>query len=215
MLGFIGEITSELQQKHSDLTNGVSQFTGMEPLNNNSVGGFALSAERQVYPPGTAPITDITAPQSEGAEALSPTGSVWSETRATYEEQLLAHFLSGEPPPTVFGPVNMEWKYITQAILAQSHDFSPLLNAIYCFADVHKSLLDGRRWKLAPTYHRLAGEEIQSCILGDVSEDVLKRVLTAVFLLMVSEVCRIRFTLLYTNSKLTSIDVVPSGTLPI
>ena len=50
-------------------------------------------------------------------------------------------------------------------------------------------MLDGKRWKLAPTYHRLASEEIQSCILGEVPESKLKRLFTAVFLLMVSEVC--------------------------
>lgn len=186
MLGFIGEITSELQQKHSDLTNGVSQFTGLEPM--NAVNGFALSADRQVFPPGTSGIA--TASRSEGAESISPTSSsVWLDTRATYEEQLLVHFLGCEPPPTIFGPVNMEWKHVKPAILAQSREFSPLVNAIYCFSDVHKSMLDGSRWKLAPNYHRLASEEVQSCILGDVSEDVLKRVFTTIFLLMLSEVC--------------------------
>lgn len=193
MLGFIGEITSELQQKHSDLTNGVSEFNGLEPqllMGMNGADAFALGPERPVDFNSTIAMGDITSTTpNEGSQSESPTSSVWSETRAMYEEQLLVYFMGSEPPPTIFGPVNMEWTHVKPAILAQSRDFRPLLNAIYCFSDIRKSMLDGKRWKLAPTYHRLASEEIQSCILGEVPESKLKRLFTAVFLLMVSEVC--------------------------
>ena len=128
-----------------------------------------------------------------GKLAATPETPMSSGTsaQATYEEQLLVHFARIKAPPTIFGPVDVEWTYVRPVLLAQSLEFTPLLNAIYCYADVHKAMVEGTRWKLAPTYYRLASSEIQERILGDVNEWTLKRVFTAVFLLMLSEVCSI------------------------
>lgn len=187
MLGFIGEITSELQQKRADLTNGVSDFVSPDsPITLNSVDGFTPSVKSQMSVESGASLpADIPA----HLEPDRPAGGAWSDMRATHEEQLSMHFLDSEPPPTIFGPVSLEWKYVKPAMVALSRDFRPLLNAICCYSDIHKSRMDGKRLKLAPTYYRLASSEIQSCILGDVTESTLKRVFTTVFLLMLSEVC--------------------------
>lgn len=194
MLGFIGEITSELGQKQMDLTNGISDF--ISPTASPSIvttnGGGGLS-ERGQQTPGISPSVGNGIPTNQIAienlaDTSEPTPS-GTQTQGTYEEQLLGHFLSIKSPPTIFGPVDVEWTYVRPVLLAQSLEFNPLLNAIYCYADVHKAMVEGKRWKLAPTYYRLASSEIQERILGDVNEWTLKRVFTAVFLLMLSEVC--------------------------
>lgn len=197
MLGFIGEITSELQQKRADLTNGVSDFVSSDsPITLNSVDGFTPSVKSQMSVESGASLPgEIPA----HLEPDRPAGGAWSEMRATYEEQLSMHFLDSEPPPTIFGPVCLEWKYVKPAMVSLSRDFRPLLNAIYCYSDIHKSMIDGKRWKLAPTYYRLASAEIQSCILGDVAESTLKKVFTTVFLLMLSEVCSCRLLVTAAN----------------
>ncbi|RMJ24778.1 C6 finger domain protein [Aspergillus sp. HF37] len=186
MLGFIGEITSELQQKHSDLTNGASEFASLNSsITLSGVHSFVPSAGPQINVEPAAPLPGDVVPGHPDSDR--PAGGAWSEMRATYEEQLSMHFLGSEPPPTIFGPVGLQWKYVKPAMLALSRDFSPLLNAIYCYSDIHKSMLDGKRWKLASMYYRFASSEIESCILGDVAESTLKRVFTTVFLLMLSE----------------------------
>lgn len=176
MLGFIGEITSELGQKQMDLTNGISDFIGptTSPAMDNDTNGTASKQQT----PGISPPIQI--PSEKGPE----TAELSREAQATYEEQLLVGI---EAPPTIFGPVNVEWKYVWPALLTRSLDFNPLVNAIYCYADVHKAMMEGKRWKLAPTYYRQASSEIQECILGDVEEATLKKVFSAVFLLMLSE----------------------------
>lgn len=194
MLGFIGEITSELQRKHTDLTIGMSGDAGTTSPSTmlNGVDGLALNNERQMdFGSGTPPMgLDATSIAHGGrVKSETPSCSGWSETKETYEEQLLVHFQSVEPPPTIFAPVNLEWKYVRPAILAQSRDFSPLLNAIYCFSDIHKSIAEQKPWNLAPTYHRIASAEVQSCTLGEMSDDTLKKVYSTLFLLMLSEVC--------------------------
>lgn len=191
MLGFIGEITSELQQKHSDLTNGVSEFTNpSSSITLNGVDAFAGPPSEPQMRVEQAPSPAL--PPDMGQHSLEPErppSGAWSEMRAVYEEQLSVDFLDSQPPPTIFGPVGLEWKYVKPAILALSRDFNPLLNAIYCYSDIHKSMMYGKKWKLAPTYYRLASSEIQSCILDEVAESTLKRVFVTVFMLMLSEVC--------------------------
>lgn len=175
MLGFIGEITSELGQKQLNILNGVSDF--VSPT-------LASPGEQQISINDEAPTEPIDGIHSETPEVSASENG----TQAAYEEQLLMYFLEIESLPTIFGPVNMEWKYARSALLSQSLDSHPLLNAVYCYADVHKTILGGKRWRLAPTYHRRASLSIQECILGDVDESTLKRVFAAVFLLMLSEV---------------------------
>lgn len=175
MLGFIGEITSELGQKQLNILNGVSDF--VSPT-------LASPDEQQTSINDGVPTETIDGIHSETPEVMVSENG----THTTYEEQLLMHFLEIESLPTIFGTVNMEWKYARPALLSQSLDSSPPLNAVYCYADVHKAIMEGKRWRLAPTYHRRASLGIQECILGDVDESTLKRVFAAVFLLMLSEV---------------------------
>ncbi|OJJ37342.1 hypothetical protein ASPWEDRAFT_449388 [Aspergillus wentii DTO 134E9] len=196
MLGFIGEITSELQQKHLDLTNGVSDLRNPTPPAVTIAHGHgpafnnqrqqALGPERSPLQNGLSAIAGSDH-HSERFDSEPPVSSPWPEPRATYEEQLVMHFLDIESPPTIFGPVNMEWKYVRPEIVANSRGFDSLLSAIYCYADIHKAMMEGERWKLAPMYHRLASSKIQSCISGDVDDFTLKRVFATVFLLMLSE----------------------------
>jgi hypothetical protein len=115
---------------------------------------------------------------------------MWPETGAVYEEHLLAYFINSEPPSTIFGPVNLEWKYVREVIVAQSRDFRPLRNSIYCFAEVHKAIKEGSQHNSASTYHQQASLEGQSYIFGLVDEPTLVKVFTTVFLLMLSEVCK-------------------------
>ena len=198
MLGFIGEITSELGQKQMDLTNGISDF--ISPTTPPSIATTSGGGGPGQHTPRTSPsvghgaTTNHIAMEEFAATPETPTSSGIS-AQATYEEQLLGHFARTKAPPTIFGPVDVEWTYVRPVFLAQSLESSPLLNAIYCYADVHKAMLEGTRWKLAPTYYRLASSEIQERILGDVNEWTLKRVFTAVFLLMLSEVCSVHLVL--------------------
>lgn len=194
MLGFIGEITSELGQKQMDLTNGISDF--ISPMTSPSIVTTNGGGGPGQHTPVTSPSVGNGATTNETAvEKLAETSEMPSGIQ-TYEEQLLGYFARIKAPPTIFGPVNVEWTYVRPVLLAQSLEFNPLLNAIYCYADVHKAMLEGTRWKLAPTYYRLASSEIQERILGDVNERTLKRVFTAVFLLMLSEVCSVYCVLL-------------------
>jgi hypothetical protein len=194
MLGFIGEITSDLEQKHLDLTNGASVF---------SLGGEALApsdveaADQMERQPGwgagmlsveTAPDSS-ECPSEEVEHTLPVEGGVWSERRVVYEEQLLACFVEIDSPPTIFGSISLEWNYVRGVIVSHSRDTTCLLNALYCYSDIHKAMREGKRWRLAPMYHQQASSEIQSYLLEDVDEVLLKRIFTSVFLLMLSEVC--------------------------
>ncbi|KAB8225384.1 hypothetical protein BDV33DRAFT_187581 [Aspergillus novoparasiticus] len=138
MLGFIGEITSDFEQKHLDLTNGVSAFTltseALSPTTPGHVGDMSVET-----------LPSPTDSQSEGVpNVLSGDRTIWPETRKTYEEQLVSHFAEIDPPPTTFGSIALEWND--------------------------------------------ASSEIQSCVTESMDDSLLKRALTAVFLLMLSEV---------------------------
>ncbi|KAJ6005992.1 hypothetical protein N7451_003936 [Penicillium sp. IBT 35674x] len=195
MLSFMGGITSELEQKHLDLTSGLA--------------GFASSPTPQTLPTGAGGNTGEEGQFADRPSTLSPdaqslladgmsigsasdaatTRGSWSDPGTTsYEEQLLQHFLASDPPAGLFAPVSMEWKYVRPAVLAYGRDFSPLLNALYCYADIHKAATEGgKRWRWAPTYYRVASSEIQACLLGDVSEPTLIKIFATVFFLMLSE----------------------------
>ncbi|GAB1196888.1 hypothetical protein APSETT444_006167 [Aspergillus pseudonomiae] len=122
MLSFIGEITSDFEQKHLDLTNGVSEFT-------------------------------LT------SDALSPTtlGNVGG-----------SNYIVQQPTWTVDTSVGT---------LPSPSD-----------SQSDGSMEEGKRWRVAPVYHRQSSSEIQSCITESMDDSLLKKALTAVFLLMLSEV---------------------------
>ncbi|KAL2830053.1 hypothetical protein BDW59DRAFT_141682 [Aspergillus cavernicola] len=177
MLGFIGEITSDFQQKHLDLTNGgvvVPSATALAEVD----GGLFHDERQMTWGPGEVGGLGIL-PELDSPRRLTG-GEVW-------EEQLLEHFRESEAPPTIFGPVDLEWRYARDDMVAQSGDYRALLLAIYCYSDIHKAWVEGRQWRLGPTYHAQASSEIQNCLLGEVSESVLKRMFTSVLLLMLAE----------------------------
>jgi hypothetical protein len=195
MLGFMGGITSELEQKHLNLTSGLEAFTGSPSqamtdefaMNGAGESQFGTEQRSSFSPDGSSPLTDGA---SIGDVSDAATRRSWSDPGTTsYEDQLLQHFLSIDPPAVIFGPINMEWKYVRPSVLDHSRDFSPLLNAIYCYSDVHKAVTEGKQWRWAPTYFRVASSEIHASLLGDVSEATLLKVFAAVFFLMLSEVC--------------------------
>ncbi|KAL2849065.1 hypothetical protein BJX68DRAFT_98686 [Aspergillus pseudodeflectus] len=176
MLGFIGEITSDFQQKHLDLTKRSAIGPAMASLD----GGIFQDERQMAWRPdmvdmGALPETEMRSPQ----QILSG-GEIW-------EEQLLEYFRESEPPPTIFGPVDLEWGYVRDIMLAQSDDCQALLLAIYCYSDMHKSWIDETQWKFGPGYHAQASEKIQACLLGEMGESLLKRVFASVLLLMLAE----------------------------
>ncbi|KAG2416372.1 hypothetical protein HFD88_007587 [Aspergillus terreus] len=203
MLGFIGEITSDFEQKHLDLTNGTSDFPPTtsgpmtSPISHGVPVGIGLPESQIWTTAGTPSVAEVSL-ASEGpnegvgadpaATEPPPVDSgIWPETRASYEEHLVTQFLESEAPPTIFGPIDLEWPFVRGIIVAQSQDCNALRSSLYCYADLQQARAEGKRWKLAPTYHQHASAEIQTCLLGDVAEPVLKRIFTAVFLLMLSE----------------------------
>ncbi|KAJ5370714.1 uncharacterized protein N7496_006806 [Penicillium cataractarum] len=195
MLGFMGGITSELEQKHLDLTSGLAAFTTSQPP--QSLAGIAGTASEEgqlvgerrspLSPDGSASLVDGVSIGS-ASDAATTRGSWPDPGSTTYEEQLLQHFLVIDPPAAIFGPVAMEWKYVRPSILAHARDYGPLLNALYCYSDIHKAMMEGKRWRWAPTYYRVASSEIQACLLGDVTDTMLAKVFATVFFLMLSEV---------------------------
>ncbi|KAJ5697525.1 hypothetical protein N7488_011209 [Penicillium malachiteum] len=196
MLGFMGGITSELEQKHLDLTSGLAGFTGSPASQTIAIGtGESHTEDGQIHAERTSPLSpDASSSMVDGmsigsASDVGTTRGSWSDPGTTsYEEQLLQHFLVADPPAGVFAPVSMEWKYVRPAVLAYGRDFSPLLNALYCYSDIHKTVTTGgKRWRWAPSYYRVASAEIQACLLGDVNESTLVKVFAAVFFLMLSE----------------------------
>ncbi|KAJ5653908.1 hypothetical protein N7490_000911 [Penicillium lividum] len=194
MLGFMGGITSEFEQKHIDLTSGLAAFASSPPqplpADAGSVteeGQFSGTRPSTLSPGAQSSLADGTSVGS-ASDAATTRGS-WSDPGTTsYEEQLLQHFLGSDPPAGLFAPVAMEWKYVRPAVLAYGRDFSPLLNALYCYSDIHKAVTEGgKRWRWAPTYYRVASSEIQTCLLGEVTEPTLIKIFATIFFLMLSE----------------------------
>ncbi|KAH8427227.1 Zn(II)2Cys6 transcription factor [Aspergillus melleus] len=177
MLGFIGEINSDLEQKHLDLTNGLSEF----PLAVD-IPSFVQAENR--------PIEDIPTVDSGYSDAGQNDLSIdmgRPETNATYQDQLIAYFLNSEAPPTIFGPVGLDWGYIRGVIASLSRECSVLLNSIYCYSDIHKAVKEGKGWRMASRFHQQASSEIQMYIQEPLNVSKLKRIFTAVFLLMMAE----------------------------
>ncbi|KAL5343135.1 fungal-specific transcription factor domain-containing protein [Aspergillus crustosus] len=173
MLGFIGEITSDFQQKHLDLTNGGIIASSSIP----ELDGGIFSDERQMdWGSGM-----------DDYEILPESNSRASTGEDIWEEQLLEHFRESVPPPTIFAPVDMEWKYVRSIMLAQSDGCRALLLAIYCYSDIHKAWIEGTQWRMGPAYQAQASSEIQESLSGEVSESVLKTTFTSVLLLMLAE----------------------------
>lgn len=207
MLGFMGGITSELEQKHLDLTSGLAaSFTAsptpqslpanISPNRNGDERSFTADRQTPLSPDAPSSLID-------SMDSPSDTRGSWSDPgAASYEDQMLQHFLTIDPPAAIFGPVAMEWKYVRPAILANARDFSPLINAVYCYSDIHRAMLEGKPWHWAPTYYRVASSEMQACLLGEVNESTLVKVFAAVFLLMLSEVWCLAF-----SRRLNSTDI--------
>lgn len=189
MLGFMGGITSELEQKHLDLTSGLAAAFTASPSSQTIPAGIASNGVEE-----TALAVDRHTPLSPASvsDAATTRGS-WSDAGTSYEDQLLQQFLVMDPPAAIFAPVAMEWKYVRPAIVAHAREFSPLLNAVYCYVDIHTAMAEGKRWRWAPTYYRVSSSEMQACLLGEVAESTLVKVFAAVFLLMLSEVSSLCF----------------------
>ncbi|KAL4994355.1 hypothetical protein BDV10DRAFT_152340 [Aspergillus recurvatus] len=185
MLGFIGEITSDFQQKHLDLTNGETIVASLAAMQEIDGGHFhdqrqvTWGAEEEIGDSGIGVLPDSNSPRRASEE-------VW-------EERLLQHFCESEAPPTMFAPVDLEWRYVKDAIFAESTRSAPgcraLLLSVYCYSDIHMAWTDGAQPRLGPSYHEQASSEIYACLLGDPHEALLKRVFTSVLLLMLAEVC--------------------------
>lgn len=179
MLGFIGEINSDLEQKHLDLSNGLSEFPLADdvpsPVEHESRLVEDISTVDSGY--SDVPPNDILAD-----------AGICSETRATYEKQLLKYFLESEAPPTIFGSVVLEWEYVRELIASLSTQCNALLNSIYCYTDIRVAGKEGKRWRIAPAYHQQANSTIQSHLKETMDSSALKRIFTAVFLLMIAEV---------------------------
>jgi hypothetical protein len=203
MLGFMGGITSELEQKHLDLTTGLAATFTASPA--QSLPGIVPMDETHFdrRTPLSPDAVSVLLEGSIGSSDVATTHGSWSDSGgSSYEDQLLQYFVRIGPPAALFAPVSMEWKYVRPALLAHARDFSPLQNALFCYADVHKAMVEGKRWHWAPTYYRVSGAEIQACLRGEVSESTLVKIFGAVFLLMISEVCWLD---LWTRSGLISI----------
>lgn len=197
MLGFMGGITSELEQKHLDLTTGSLMTFTASPASQSlpatltpgvDEGNFSADRRAPLTPDTPSASIDRTSTGS-GSEGSTTWRSLSDAGGTSYEDQLLQHFLTIDPPAAFFAPINIEWKYMRPALLAHARDSSPLLNAVYCYADVHKAMMEGKRWRWAPAFYRVSSSEIQACIHGEVTDSTLIKVLGAVFLLMLSEVC--------------------------
>ncbi|KAJ6144876.1 hypothetical protein N7470_008771 [Penicillium chermesinum] len=195
MLKFMGGITADLEQKHVDLTSGLANFhTSATPQSVPAVVPNTNVEEDQLARGTRSPFSsDAPSSVADGGSAGSTSDATtlrrsWSGSgNGSYEDQLLQYFLAIDPPAGIFAPVTMEWKYVVPTVLAYARTFSPLLNAIYCYADIHKSVAEGKRWRWAPTYHQVSSSEIQKYLLGDVAEPRLIKIFATVFFLMLSE----------------------------
>ncbi|RDW63094.1 uncharacterized protein DSM5745_10205 [Aspergillus mulundensis] len=190
MLGFIGEITSDFQQKHLDLTNGESIVPSNRPMAIPvpEVDGSFHDARQTPWDPGRVDVNTCNTGIIPDPDSVSPQ----STTEESWEDRLLQHFRLSDAPPTIFAPVDLEWRYVRDAILTESSRSAPgcraLLLAVYCYSDTHMAWVEGTQPKLGPSYHAQASSEIQACLLEeDVSESLLKRVFASVLLLMLAE----------------------------
>ncbi|KAL1853395.1 hypothetical protein Plec18170_005392 [Paecilomyces lecythidis] len=193
---FIGGITLELEQKQQGLSD--------EALNQGAIPS-TLTFPQEVFGSGGESYTSSTANvpslvsdtrrdssptpvnASPCAEVIDRPIEIWSSAKAEYEEHLVQHFESVESLPAIFVPLDAEWKFARPAILALAREFSPLMNAVYCFSEVHKSRQDEISWRWAPSYYGNASADVQSRIMDDIDGSSLRKIFAAVFLLMLSE----------------------------
>lgn len=194
MIGFMGGITSDLEQKHLDLTSELTAFDNGPTPQSLQAGVAANSTEEApLVEEGRSTMSpDASSSLADGMSIGSASDGVINRNGefdpGTWEEQLTRHYMTIPPPATIFGPVNMEWKYVQSSLLAQAQDSGPLINALWCYTDVHKARSKGKQFMWAPTYYRLASSKLQGCLLGDLSDSTLVKIFGAVFFLMLSEV---------------------------
>ncbi|RAK71257.1 Zn(II)2Cys6 transcription factor [Aspergillus fijiensis CBS 313.89] len=188
ILGFIGEFTSDFQQKHLDLTtNGPSGLSAGPEL--ASVATTTESTRNPAQTMNWASSADMSS--ISGSLGGCPSGGTDAphHEQTPYEAGLFAHFETSNPPPTIFGPVDLDWKYVRARIVRQSRDCRAVLLGIYCYSEVHQTWVEGTAWdrNRKSRYHQLAWSEVQSCLVMKVSEPVLGHVFTTVLMLMLAE----------------------------
>ncbi|KAL4805200.1 hypothetical protein BDV18DRAFT_161597 [Aspergillus unguis] len=169
-------MTSDFQQKHLDLTNRTdASAMSMTEVEN----GLFYNEQQMTWNPAEVQPNEEKIPEM-GLHSL--------RSEEMHGAQLLEHFRHSEPPPTIFGPVDLVWKYVRQAIISEAEsDNRTLLQAIYCYSDFHRAWIEETPFELGPQYHVLASSEIQSSLLGEVSEASLQRVFMSLLLLMLAE----------------------------
>ncbi|KAL4901581.1 hypothetical protein BDW74DRAFT_187226 [Aspergillus multicolor] len=204
MLGFIGEITMDFQQKHLDLTNGETLVYSTAPVTFSDVDSNAFPQAQQTP-------WDPLEPDTSNAVAISQPASVSAQRAGeeTWKERLLQYFRESEPPPTIFAPVDLDWRYVRDAILDEVTLGSPgcraLLLAVYSYSDTHMAWIGGTHPKLGLDYHEQASSDIQTCLIEEeVSEALLKRVFATVLLLMLAEVYYRILNIILTYKQLIS-----------
>lgn len=195
MLRITGEMTSDLGRKSTDFSTGIATFTASRASQSlpaaliPGLGRAQVSGDQRLSLSPNAPSSTTDRASVGNASDVATTRGSWSDTSGTsYEDQLLQHFQTVDPPVALFAPMNTEWIYARQALVANARDSSPLLNALYCYADAHKATVEGQRWRWAPTYHKVATSEIQACLHDEMGDSSLINVFGAVLLLMISEV---------------------------
>ncbi|KAL1966866.1 hypothetical protein VTN77DRAFT_3831 [Rasamsonia byssochlamydoides] len=193
---FIGGITSELQQRQKGLNLNLHHETltaNDEPAASLLVELAATNGASSNGDDGTRQDMNLTLhcvdfnDHTFGVNDSSSPSAGPDQSMVVYEEQLLQHFLLVGAPPVIYAPFDMEWKFVRPAMLALARESHALMNAVCCYADVHKSRMEGRRWTAAPAYYRLASAEVQSSLMEDVGDRALEKVFATVFLLMLAE----------------------------
>ncbi|PYH75923.1 hypothetical protein BO82DRAFT_10695 [Aspergillus uvarum CBS 121591] len=186
ILGFIGEFTSDFQQKHLDLTtNGLTGLSAGSGLASAATSTDSTSYNAQSM--NWAASADISLTPGRLGDCSSGETDAPDREQTPYEAELFTHFETSDPPPTIFGPVDLDWTYVRAQIVRQSRECRAVLIGIYCYSEVHQTWLEGTAWDRKSRYHQLAWSEVQSCLVGKVSEPVLRHVFATVLLLMVAE----------------------------
>ncbi|RAL14595.1 Zn(II)2Cys6 transcription factor [Aspergillus homomorphus CBS 101889] len=185
VLSLIEEITSDFQQKHPNLTtNGSNNVLGEAGPANVTTETASHDGEVMNW----VSVEDRSAaPISLGAHSDQADTNAPDPGQTAYEAQLFTHFLASGPPPTIFGPVDLDWKYVRTQMVRQSRRCRAVLLGIYCYSEVHQAWVEGKSWNRKSKYHQLACSEIQPYLHGVVENSVLKQIFTTVLLLMLSE----------------------------
>lgn len=189
---FIGGITSELQQKQQGIQENIDAQMPVFPASSDGSGRdvqqnhLAELMNDDALGNSSSPISAASSARGNPERHLSiEPSTAW---KASSEEQLLQHFLSVQTPPVLVAPLEAEWKFVRPAVLAMAREFAPLMNAIYCFAAVHKSRLEGTSYQWASSYYRAASKGVSEYTTDDVDSENLRRVFATIFFLMMVEV---------------------------